>query len=282
MLALAIAGLTAVHGLGIGFGGAHLARLTVSGIITEDRKLTEAIEKLSDDPQVRGMIVVIDSPGGSVSGGESLHAAIAKVAAKKPVAAVMGGLAASAGYMVAVPAARIFARESTLTGSIGVFLETGEASGLLGKIGVTTEAIASGPLKDQPSFLRPLTERAREVLHGLVDDMYGQFVDMVAEGRHMTSDQVRTLADGRAYTGRQALRLGLVDAIGGEPEARVWLAETKGIPASVPVEDISTTGLAGRVLSSSFGPILDGFKKLLLSQSVMLDGAWAIWQRPRN
>ena len=99
----------------------------------------------------------IDSPGGSVAGGEAFHNAIAQVAEKKPVVAVMGGLAASAGYMVAVPAARIFAREATLTGSIGVLLQTGEMSGLLGKLGITADTIVSGPLKDQPSFTQPMS-----------------------------------------------------------------------------------------------------------------------------
>ena len=172
--------------------------------------------KLADNDRVKALIVAIDSPGGSVAGGEGLHDAIAHVAGKKPVVAVMGGTAASAGYMVAVPAARIFAREGTLTGSIGVLLETGEVSGLLKTIGVSAEAITSGPLKDQPSFTRPLTPQGRDVLQGLVMDMYDQFVGMVANGRHMDAARVRELADGRAYTGRQALKLGLVDAIGGE------------------------------------------------------------------
>ena len=110
-------------------GRAHLARLSVTGLITENRKLTEAVAALAKDDAVRGLIVYVDSPGGSVAGGESLHQAISEVAARKPVVTVMGGTAASAGYMIAVPAARIFARASTLTGSIGVLLETGEVVG---------------------------------------------------------------------------------------------------------------------------------------------------------
>ncbi len=135
------------------------------------------------------MILSIDSPGGSVSGGETLHDAIARVAAKKPVVAVMGGLAASAGYMIAVPASRIFAREATLTGSIGVLLETGEVSGLLNKIGITAEVIRSGPLKDEPSLVRPLSPAGKDVLQGLVNDMYDQFVTIVATGRHMDAGE---------------------------------------------------------------------------------------------
>ncbi len=110
---------------GTGGRSAHVARLTVSGIITENRKLDDAVAKLAEDDSVKALIVAIDSPGGSVAGGEALHDAIARVAAKKPVVAVMGGMAASAGYMIAVPAARIFAQPGTLTGSIGVLLQTG-------------------------------------------------------------------------------------------------------------------------------------------------------------
>jgi protease-4 len=190
----------------------------------------------------------------------------------------MGGLAASAGYMIAMPANRVFASESTITGSIGVLLETVEASSLLQKIGVDAEAITSGPLKDQPSFTRPLTPEGREVLKGLVLDMYDQFVGMVALGRHMEPDAVRALADGRAYTGRQALKLGLIDAIGDEQDARTWLETEKGLPKDLPVEDISTTGLAGRMLTGSLSPIMDGLWKTLISQRVMLDLPWALWQ----
>jgi protease IV len=160
-----------------------------------------------------------------------------------------------------------------------VLLETGEFSGLLNKLGVSAEAITSGPLKDQPSFIRPLSPEGRDVLHGLVLDMYEQFVTMVASGRHMDAARVRELADGRAYTGHQALQLGLVDAIGGESDARQWLAQEKGVSADLPVDDVSTEGLASRALSGSLGWMLQSFWKTFMSQLVILDGAWAIWHR---
>jgi protease-4 len=279
VLAVLAAVLVVLRGQHVGLGRSHLARLAVSGIITDDRKLNETVTKLADDDSVKALIVAINSPGGSVAGGEALHDAIAHVAGKKPVVAVMGGTAASAGYMVAVPAARIFAREATLTGSIGVLLETGEVSGLLKSIGVNAEAITSGPMKDQPSFTKPLSPEGREVLQGLVLDMYDQFVGMVASGRHMDPARVRELADGRAYTGRQALKLGLVDAIGGEQDARLWLADQKGIAADLPVEDVSTSSLAARAFSSSLGWMFDALWKSLFSQGVILDGTRLVWQR---
>jgi protease-4 len=279
VLAILVAVLVALRGADLRFGRTHVARLTVSGVITADRQLDRQVAKLADDDRTKALLVLIDSPGGSVAGGQALHNAIAQVAAKKPVVAIMGGTAASAGYMIAVPASRIFAQESTLTGSIGVLLETGDISGLLKTLGVAADPIVSGPLKDQPSFVRPLSAQGKEVLQGLVMDMYDQFVGMVADGRHMDPARVRELADGRPYTGRQALKLGLVDAIGGERDARRWLAQAKGISADLPVDDVSTGGYASRALSSGLGWMFEELWKSLLSQGVILDGAWAVWHR---
>ncbi|MGD0106129.1 MAG: signal peptide peptidase SppA [Rhodopila sp.] len=282
VLALIVAALAGLRGTGLVLPNAHIARVTVNGLITEDRKLTEAIDALADDDHVKAVILSIDSPGGSVAGGETLHDAIVHVAAKKPVVATMGGLAASAGYMIAVPASRIFAREATLTGSIGVLLETGEVSGLLGKLGISAEVVRSGPLKDEPSLVRPLSPAGKDVLQGLVNDMYDQFVSMVAEGRHLDPAKVRSLADGRAYTGRQALGLGLVDAIGGEREAKAWLVSAKGVPDGLPVQDLSLGGIASHALSGQLGMIIEELWKTLVSQSVSLDGAMAVWHRSGN
>jgi protease-4 len=279
VLAVLVAVLVGIRGDNLRFGGSRVARLTVSGVISDDRKLDEAVTRLADNDRVKALILAIDSPGGSVAGGEGLHDAIARVAARKPVVAVMGGTAASAAYMIAVPAARIFAREGTLTGSIGVLLETGEVSGLLKTIGVNAEAITSGPLKDQPSLIRPLTQQGKDVLQGLVMDMYDQFVGMVASGRHMDAARVRELADGRAYTGRQALKLGLVDAIGGEHDARLWLAQQRGVSADLPIEDVSTRSLTDRALSGSLSWMVNELWKSLLSQGVILDGSRLVWQR---
>jgi protease-4 len=279
ILALVVAALVGLRGAGLEPTGSRIARVSVDGLITEDRKLSEAIEALADNSQVKAVILSIDSPGGSVAGGETLHDAIARVAAKKPVVVTMGGVAASAGYMIAMPASRIFAREATLTGSIGVLLETGEISGLLGKLGIGAEVIRSGPLKDEPSLVRPLSPSGQEVLQGLVNDMYDQFVAMVAVGRHMDVAKVKSLADGRPYTGRQALGLGLVDAIGGEREAKQWLTSEKGVPADLPIQDISARSLASRALSGRLTTIFQDILKMLVSQSLSLDGAWAVWLR---
>lgn len=259
----------------------HVARLTLRGTLTEDRRLLDALAAVAREPTAKALVVVIDSPGGTMSGGESLHQAIARVARDRPVVAVMGATAASAGYMVALPAERIFAREATLTGSIGVKLMLPEFSGLLEKLGVGDNSIASGPLKDEPSLARPLSPAAREVMQGIVADMHAQFAAMVAAGRRMEPARVAELADGRAYTGRQALALGLVDAIGGEREAREWLAEAKKVPATLPAREVGRRGWADRALGEDraegvLPALLGVLVKTVLSQR--LDGGWAIWQ----
>jgi len=275
-----VAALLVVIKPGRGGGGLlpHLVRVNVDGIIAENTKTLEAIAALAKDRSVPAVIVSINSPGGTVSGGETLHAALKRVAAVKPVIAVMHGTAASAGYMIAMPAARVFARESTLTGSIGVILQTGEVSGLLEKLGVSAEAVTSGPLKDQPSMTRPLTPEGRAYLNGLVADMYDQFVTMVAEGRHMDKAKVAALADGRAYTGRQALALGLVDEMGGEAEAREWLAKTHGIADSVPITDLRTSSRYERLMGMVGGTLADLLVRAGLGVRPLPAGAWSVWQ----
>jgi protease-4 len=261
-------------GLGGLPGEQHVARLSVSGVITEDRRLLEALERARKDARVRALLVSIDSPGGTVSGGEALHHALARMAEAKPVVAVMRGTAASAGYMVALPAQRIIAREATVTGSIGVLLQTPDVSELMARVGVRMETLVSGPLKDQPNPFHPLSPAGRAALDAVIRDLFDQFVAMVAKGRKMEEAEVRALADGRVFTGRQALAAGLVDAIGGEAEARAWLAAERGVSDRLPMRDIETRGRAERLLEA----ISVGFTKTLISEWLGVDGFRALWQ----
>lgn len=255
-------------------GFAHVARLPVEGFISEDRRLVEALDRIGRDDSVRALIVAIDSPGGSVAGGEALHAALQRLRERKPVVAVMRGTAASAGYMVALPAHRVFAREATVTGSIGVLMQSFDASELLAQIGVRSEVLPSGPLKDQPSPFRPLTEEGRAALMRVVSDLHDQFVGMVAAGRNLPPDRVRPLADGRIFTGRQALEAGLVDAIGGEAEARRWLAEARDVPESLPLRDVEVRSMTERTLGLAVQSLL----KTVVSEWLGVDGVRAVWQ----
>jgi protease IV len=256
-------------------GAAHLSRLTVEGFIGDDRKVIEALDRIRKSPSNRGVIVAIDSPGGSVGGGEALYAALNRVRqAGKPVVAVLRGTAASAGYMTALASDRIFAREGTVTASIGVLLQSFDASGLLDRLGVRPEVLASGPLKAQPNPFQPLTPEGREAVMRLITDLHDQFVARVVAGRGLDEEAVRAVADGRILTGRQALERKLVDAIGGEPEARAWLAAEKGVPEDLPVRDVQTSSTAERLLRSAFR----GVAKTVLSEWLGVDWWWPVWQ----
>jgi protease IV len=270
---LAVGLILALVGVGTG-RGAHVARLEVRGFVSDDRKLMEALDKLRRDDSVRAVLVDIDSPGGSVGGGEALFAALSAIREHKPVVAVMGGTAASAAYMAALPADRIFAREMSITGSIGVLLQSVELSQLFDRLGVRSESLVSGPMKDQPSLFHPLSEEGRAVLQGVISDLYDQFVRKVATARHMPEDKVRPLADGRVFSGRQALTLGLIDAIGGEREARVWLATEKGVAENLPVQPVETRSRVERMLQSSAATLA----KTLVSEWLGVDGFRLLWQ----
>jgi protease-4 len=223
---------------------------------------------------VKAVVVAIDSPGGSAGGGEALFAALSAIRENKPVVADMGGTAASAAYMAALPAERIFAREMSITGSIGVLLQSVDGSELLARLGVRGEALVSGPLKDQPSPFHPLSAEARAVLQVVINDLHDQFVRKVALARRLPEDTVRPLADGRVFSGRQALALGLVDAIGGEREARAWLAAEKGVAESLPVRPLETRGRLERLLQSSTTALL----KSVVSEWLVVDGFRLLWQ----
>ncbi len=216
----------------------HIARLAVSGIISEDRDRNAALEHIAEDDNVKALILHINSPGGTVVGGEVLYRYLRLVAGEKPVVVVMGTLAASGGYMAALGGDHILAQNGTITGSIGVVLQTTDITGLLDKLGISAEAIKSGPLKAVPSPLEPLTDRVRAETQKLVMDMHGMFVDMVAERRNLPRAEALGLADGRIFTGRQALANRLVDGIGGEKEALAWLEETHEISKTLPVQDV--------------------------------------------
>jgi len=274
---LALAAVAAAVGRsGIYEGRDHVAVLEIKGIITTDRDRERALRKLADDDHAKALMVRIDSPGGTVVGGESLYRQLRIIAAKKPVVAVMGEVAASGGYMTALAAERIFAREGTITGSIGVILQSVDVTPLLDKIGVQPEAIKSAPLKAVPSPLEKLTPEGRAATQVLVNDMYAMFQDMVAQSRNLPPAKVHELADGRVFTGRQAVANGLIDQIGGESEARAWLA-TRGVPQSLPARKLEIEHEDDFFASAGQSMISALTGKTYLSERLTLDGLVALW-----
>ncbi len=255
----------------------HVLRLRIEGVITEDRRLLEVIEEASRDASARAMLLVIDSPGGSMAGGEALHGALKRFAEKKPIVALMGGTAASAGYMIAMPAQHVLAREATITGSIGVLLQSFDVSELMARLGVRPDILATGPFKAQPNPFQPLTDQGRAEMMRVLEDLHGQFIAIVANGRRMDEARVRPLADGRVFTGRQALPLGLIDAIGGEAEARAWLAAQKGVAEALPVRDLEPRDKVEKFLNRFVG----GLVKTLMTEWFGVDAPRAVWQLSR-
>lgn len=261
----------------------HIVRLVITGIVQNDVSDTvKALKQAQTSSDVTGLLLVVDSPGGGVTGGERLHEAVRRFAAVKPVAVSMGDMGASAAYMLSVPAQHIVALPSTLTGSIGVIFQRPDVSAGLGRLGIGMDAITSGPMKDQTDPTSALTPEGRQMLQGLVNDLFGQFVSMVATGRHMSEEKVRSLADGRAYTGKQAIALGLVDELGDEDAARLWLRKQLKIGnASYPVLPL----ISGHARSWFWWPGKKALLKGLLGGSFSsaidregLDGAVAILQ----
>lgn len=267
---LALAAVGRLGGLG---GGDYVARLRVAGLIVDEPERLKALAGVAKDVHARALLVRIDSPGGTVVGGESLYGALRAVAEKKPVVAVMGEVATSAAYMTAIGADHIVARQGSLTGSIGVILQSADLTGLLERLGIKPEIIKSGAFKAQPNPLEPFSPQARQAVRDVVLDLYEVFVDMVAERRSMPRLAVQNLADGRLFSGRQALAEGLVDSLGGEPEARRWLAETHGIGADLEARDVKVgdeTAYWRRLLGTALG-------KMLFSERLNLDGLVSLW-----
>jgi len=216
----------------------YVARITISGLIAEDKKRAKAIDDAADDKDVKALIVVINSPGGTVVGAEDLYGRLRDVAKKKPVVVSMGTLATSAGYYIALGADRIFAYEGTITASIGVIFQATDMTALLERIGVKIEAIKSGAVKASPNPFEKTTPEARAVIDALVKDAFDQFLGLVRERRKLDDEQVKAIADGRVVTGRRAKAMGLVDELGGQDEALAWLQREKKIDKSLKVKDI--------------------------------------------
>ena len=273
ILALLLAALAA-FGRFSGFGGGeYIARHTVQGLIVDDIRRHRALAAIAGDENARALIVRIDSPGGTVVGGEALYRSIRAVAGKKPVVAVLGGLATSAGYMAAIGADRVIARRSTITGSIGVVMHTTEISGLLQKLGIGAETIRSGPLKAMPSGFEKMTDEGREVLRELIADSHRMFLDLVAERRALEGAGLTKIADGRVLTGRQALDADLVDGIGGETDAVAWLEAEKGVAEGLPIRDVGTGGRFARMLdrAATLG------ERTIFSERLTVDGLVSVW-----
>jgi protease IV len=194
--------------------GKGVGLVEIKGLIVDSQEIVKQLNDLRKDDKVKAVVVRIDSPGGVVGPSQEIHAEIKKLATRKKVVVSMGSVAASGGYYIAAAASRILANPGTITGSIGVLMKFSNMEGLMGKIGMKAFTLKTGKYKDVGSPARPMSKQDKAMLQGVIDNAHSQFVRAVAEGRKLPEADVRKIADGRIFTGEQALALKLVDKIG--------------------------------------------------------------------
>jgi protease-4 len=268
-----------------------IARVTIEGLIRSDRDRVEALERL-EKSQAAAVIVHINSPGGTTAGSEQLYDSLTSLKAKKPLVVVVEGLAASGGYITAIAADHIVAQQTSLVGSIGVLFQFPNFSEVLKTVGVKVEEVKSSPLKAAPNGFEPTSPEARAALDALVKDSYAWFKNLVKERRGMDDAQLETVADGRVFTGHQAVGLKLIDQLGDEKTAVAWLVEKKGVKKDLPVRDYKLGPRFGdltflRTAASitldalGLGAIARQIEHAGMIQAVdrlALDGMLALWQ----
>jgi protease-4 len=269
----------------------HIARVSVDNLITEDRPQLKMLQSIAENKQVAGVILFVNSPGGTTTGGEALFEAIRNLAKDKPVVAQFGTLATSAAYIAGLATDHIVARGNTITGSVGVIFQWAEVSQLLDKIGVKMNEVKSGPLKANPSPFQPIDEAGRAAAEQMVADSQKWFVGLVSSRRNIDTRSVAGLEQGRIFSGREALTYKLIDEIGGEAEAVQWLEQKRDIPKGLKVvdwkpkrgSDWSLVGTSGAVIGYLFGDRIGGEFAYLLGNehglgALRLDGLVSVWQ----
>lgn len=271
----------------------HVARISIEGFISDDKRQLKLISDLTDNENVTGVIIHVNSPGGTTAGAESLYEALRKLAEKKPAVAVFGTAATSAAYLAGIAADHIVARGNTITGSVGVILQWAEVSDLLKNWGINVQEIRSGDLKAVPSPFSPPDQASRAMVQELVRESREWFVALVAERRKLAPNQLVPVRTGKIYSGRQALSAGLIDEIGGEEDAIAWLQEQHGISADAQIidwkaEDSSSSSFLMKSVvgfaANLFGIPSDRVSLFLGDNNSLnqLDGLVSLWHPSRH
>jgi len=268
-----------------------IARVHIDGLIRSDNDRVEALERL-ENSHVPAVVVHINSPGGTTAGSEQLYDALTRLKAKKPLVVVVEGLAASGGYITAIAADHIVAQQTSLVGSIGVLFQFPNFTDLLKTVGVKVEEVKSSPLKAAPNGFEPTSPEARAALDSLVRDSYAWFRGMVKERRGMDDALLDKVADGRVFTGHQAVDLKLIDQLGDEKTAVAWLVAEKGVKSGLPVRDYKLEPRFGDLtfLKTAASITLDALGLSSIARQIeqagvaqavdrlSLDGMLALWQ----
>ncbi len=245
----------------ISFGG-KVALVRIEGPIVEAKSIIDEIDGYLKDSSIKAVVLRVNSPGGGVVPSQEIYDEVKRLTAKKKVVVSMGSLAASGGYYISAPANKIVANPGSITGSIGVIMEVPNVKVLLDKIGVKTEVIKSGKHKDIASPFREMGKEERDILQGVMDDVHAQFIAAVSEGRKMPLDKVREIADGRVFSGRQAIKAGLVDELGDLDYAIKAAARMAGIKGE---PEVITKKEKSHVLDLLSGRIQESVSKILPS-----------------
>jgi protease IV len=273
---------------------AQIARVAIEGMITEDREQLKMLKRIAEARHVKGLVVFVNSPGGTTTGGEALFESLRKIAETKPVVAQFGTVAASAGYIVGLGTDHIVARGNTITGSVGVIMQWPEVSELLGKLGVKMNEIKSGPLKASPSPFQPIDEPSRKVTEQMIMDGQKWFLGLVKERRGVLTPSIGGLEQGRIFSGREAQSLKLVDEIGGEAEALRWLETKRNVKPGLRLVDWkprrasewplmgADSGVAGWLARVVVGELSTVIKHEAGLAGPSLDGLMSIWHPSKN
>jgi protease-4 len=273
--------------------GSAIARVTLTGLIRVDQERVEALERLAKSP-AQAVIVHINSPGGTTSGSEQLYDSLMRLKEKKPTVVVVDGLAASGGYIAAIGADHIIAQETSLVGSIGVLFQYPNVTELMKTIGVKIEEIKSSPLKAAPNGFEPTSPEARAAIEAIVSDSYAWFRGLVKARRQLDEAGLDRVADGRVFTGRQAVALKLIDQLGDERTALAWLAKEKKIDPDTPVRDyrlrdrlsdlpfLHTAAIAVLEVAGlgSWARHIEEWGAVQAVERLSLDGLLALWHPP--
>jgi len=270
-------------------GEKQIARITIEGTISEARDQLKMLKDIADDSSVAGVLMYVNSPGGTTTGGEALYEGLRALAAKKPIVAQFGTVAASAAYIAGIATDHIVARGNSITGSVGVIVQWPEFVQLLDKVGVKVNEVKSGVLKASPSPFEPLSEGGKQVAQGMVNDGFKWFVGLVETRRGVKAADIPGLLDGRVFSGREALQAKLVDQIGGGGEGVKWLKDEKNVPPSAKTVDWKpptphSYGLAGSraetpgfLLGSSTGDLVNFLSRERSFSTLGLDGLLSVW-----
>ena len=273
---------------------AQIARVAIEGMITEDREQLKMLKRIAEAKHVKGVVVFVNSPGGTTTGGEALFESLRKISETKPVVAQFGTVAASAGYIVGLGTDYIVARGNTITGSVGVIMQWPEVSEMLAKLGVKMNEVKSGPLKASPSPFQPIDEPSRKVTQQMIMDGQAWFLNLVKDRRGVITAEIGGLEQGRVFSGREAQTLRLVDEIGGEAEAIRWLETKRNVKSNLKLVDwkprrTSNWSLIGAdagfvrwLVSSVVSELSTTIKQEAGFSDTSLDGLMSVWHPAKN